>query len=142
MKTHTLFSHLALLIVTLAISSFSVTSCIDDTGSYNRGQSGYYLPTSQQHVSDRYTYYPNQQVYYDNRSRQYTWQQDNRWLTQSRPPHGFYDNSRSSPSVRMNFNDEPSRHHHAVTQQYPRHWKDQKAPPNKDDKKRYQPYRQ
>ncbi len=141
MKTPALLSRQALLTISLAISTFSVTSCIDDTGSYNRRQSGYYIPTSQQHVSDRYTYYPQQQVYYDNRSRQYTWQQNNRWLTQSRPPTGFYDGNKTSPSVRMNFNDDPSHHHHAVSQQYPRHWKDQKAPPGKDDKKRNPTYR-
>src|SRR5258706_14254713 len=77
---------------------------------------------SQVVVQPEYVYYPDYQVYYSSRTRQYVYRDGRSWVSRSGPPRVSLDVLFASPSVSLGFHDHPSIHHAAVARQYPRHW--------------------
>jgi hypothetical protein len=82
---------------------------------------------SQVHVAlsqqDSYIYFPGYQVYFNPARRQYTYWNGRAWLTSPDLPHELsLELLQESPSVAMNFDDAPARHHGEVAQSYPRNW--------------------
>src|ERR1043165_4407630 len=77
---------------------------------------------------DDFVYYPAYQVYYSSNRRQYIYVKDRSWVTRPAPSRVSVDVLVASPSVRLNFHDEPAIHHAAVVRQYPQHW----SPPEPD----------
>lgn len=73
-------------------------------------------------VQDDYIYYPDYQVYYSGSRHQYIYMDGRAWVSRSAPPRVSADVLFSSPSVRLDFHDSPSRHHAEIVRQYPQHW--------------------
>lgn len=71
---------------------------------------------------DDYVYYPQYEVYYSNRRRQYGYRDGNAWAWRPAPPGISVNVLYSSPSVRMDFHDAPEHHHSNVVRTYPRNW--------------------
>ncbi|MES1195074.1 MAG: hypothetical protein ABUL65_04205 [Opitutus sp.] len=72
---------------------------------------------------DRYVYFPGYQVYFNPARGQYTYRDGQAWITsRDLPPDLSLELLEDSPSVAMNFDDAPARHHAAVVQIYPRNW--------------------
>ena len=69
-----------------------------------------------------YTYYPQYGTYYNNRSRQYSYQNGSSWVSRSSPYQVSSTVLRSSPYVPLNLQNSPSHHHSQVIQSYPRNW--------------------
>ncbi len=77
-------------------------------------------------TQDEYVYYPGYQVYYSNNRHQYIYHDGHSWVSRPAPPRVSSEVLFSSPSVRLDFHDHPSRHHTTVARQYPQNW----APPS------------
>jgi hypothetical protein len=82
---------------------------------------------SQVHVAlsrlDSYIYFPGYQVYFNPARGQYTYWDGRAWLTSPDLPSELsMELLEESPSVAMNFDDAPARHHGEVAQSYPRNW--------------------
>ncbi len=73
-------------------------------------------------VQDDYVYYPDYQVYYSGSRRQYVYMDGRAWVSRPAPPRVSVGVLFSSPSVRLDFHDAPSRHHAEIVRQYPKHW--------------------
>ena len=73
-------------------------------------------------VQDDYVYYPDYQVYYSGRTRQYVYRDGRSWVSQPAYPRVSSELLLASPSVRLNFHDHPSNHHAAISREYPKHW--------------------
>lgn len=72
---------------------------------------------------DRYVYFPGYEIYCNTAKDQYVFWRDGAWVTHFEPPAGISaEELRASPSVAMEFDDAPARHHDAVLRQYPRNW--------------------
>lgn len=84
-------------------------------------------------VQDDYVYYPDYEVYYSNRRRQYAYPEGGRWVSQPVPYGVSVNVLRASPSVTMSFHDSPVNHHAAVVQQYPKNWRPPGANHNQND---------
>ncbi len=74
-------------------------------------------------MQDDYVYYPGYEVYYSSRRNQYIYLQGRSWVTRPAPPRVSVDVLFASPSVRLDFHDDPAHHHAALVRQYPRNWK-------------------
>ena len=75
-----------------------------------------------------YVYYPNYQVYYSSHRNHYVYLEGRSWVTRLAPPRVSVSVLFASPSVRLDFRDDPAAHHTTVVRQYPRHW----SPPGAD----------
>ena len=73
-------------------------------------------------VRDDYYYYPSYQVYYSSSRHQYVYLDGGAWVTRPAPPRVSIDVLFASPSVRLDFHDDPSIHHPTVIRDYPQHW--------------------
>lgn len=72
---------------------------------------------------DRYVYFPGYEIYYNTGKDQYIYRGDRAWVTQIEPPADIsVEVLLASPSVAMNFDDAPARHHAEVSRLYPRNW--------------------
>ena len=71
-------------------------------------------------VPDDYVYYPDYEIYYSNRRRQYAYRDGGAWVSRPEPRGVSVNVLIASPSVRMEFHDSPARHHAAIVRQYPR----------------------
>ena len=72
---------------------------------------------------DSYVYYPAYEVYHNTAKDQYIFRSGGAWVTQDAPPRDVeVDALLVSPSVAMNFDDAPSRHHPVIMMMYPRNW--------------------
>jgi hypothetical protein len=86
------------------------------------------VPTSAQLQAVRarlpsFVYFTRYEIYFDHGSRQYTYQEGNRWVTRLAPPPGVsLGLLETSPVVAMDFYDAPSGHHASVVRRYPRDW--------------------
>jgi hypothetical protein len=72
---------------------------------------------------DSYVYYPAFEIYHNTAKDQYVFRSGGAWVTQNDPPRDVdVDALLASPSVAMNFDDAPARHHQVVLVLYPRNW--------------------
>ena len=68
---------------------------------------------------DDYDYYPGYEVYYSRAHNYYYYRDGASWVRRNDPPRNWV---RTSPSVRVHFNDDPDRHHKEIVKQYPKNW--------------------
>ncbi len=72
---------------------------------------------------DNYVYFPGYEIYYNTGKDRYVCWSDGAWVTRNDPPGDIaVDVLLASPSVAMNFDDAPARHHDGVIRLYPRNW--------------------
>lgn len=72
---------------------------------------------------DSYVYYPGFEIYHNQGKDQYVFRSGGAWVTQNDPPRDVDVAALlASPSVAMNFDDDPARHHQVVLVLYPRNW--------------------
>jgi len=90
----------------------------------------YVAPAPTVYVEEDYVYYPNYEVYYSGRTRQYSYREGSSWVTRPAPPRVSVDVLFASPSVRTGFRDAPAGHHERMVKTYPRNW----APPGQQRK--------
>lgn len=95
------------------------TGCASDTGYY---RSGYYSDRSIGYEDD-YDYYPGYEVYYGRNRHEYVYRDGNRWIRSTTYPRVNSQVLFSSPSVRVEFRDDPVRHHDYIVRRYPRDWR-------------------
>jgi hypothetical protein len=70
-----------------------------------------------------YLYYPRYEVYQDEKSREYFYQDGQWWVNDRRPPTGISVAAlQESPSVQITLQDAPKREHASVKQTYPPTW--------------------
>jgi hypothetical protein len=77
-----------------------------------------------------YDYYPNYEMYYHPARREYVYYDGRTWVRQSTPRGVAPNVLLSSPSVRLEFQDPPERHHATIVRTYPRNW----VPPGHRDR--------
>jgi hypothetical protein len=73
-------------------------------------------------VPDNYVYYPSYGVYYNSGRHQYGHLQGDAWVWAPAPFGVSADVLLASPSVRMDFHDDPSHHHAEMLRKYPKNW--------------------
>jgi hypothetical protein len=113
------------------------SGCVSSEPRYGRTY-GHYRSGSPQTVvyHDDYDYYPAYGVYYSRTRRDYVYRDRNRWVRSSRPAGVSLDVLVATPSVRMEFHDEPHRHHDNVVKRYPRNWRPHDWDRRRDDDRR------
>ena len=74
-------------------------------------------------IPDTYIYYPSYGVYYNQRNRQYYYQNGNVWVNQPQPQGVSILELQASPFVNMDWHDSPEHHHAEMQRQYPRNWR-------------------
>lgn len=72
---------------------------------------------------DDYVYYPEYEVYYSSRHRNYVYLDGRTWVRRPAPSGISVDVLLASPSVHVDFHDAPARHHDRVIRTYPRNWR-------------------
>jgi len=79
-----------------------------------------------------YQYFPGYETYYNPQRREYVYYDGRAWVRQSAPRGVTTAALFASPSVQLEFQDQPERHHPNVIKSYPKNW----TPPGKrhDDK--------
>jgi hypothetical protein len=82
----------------------------------------YVAPAPTVYVEEEYVYYPNYEVYYSGRTRQYSYREGSSWVTRPAPPRVSVNVLLGSPSVRTGFRDAPAAHHEHMVRTYPRNW--------------------
>jgi hypothetical protein len=86
-------------------------------------------------VQDDYVYYPQYGMYYGSRSHQYYYQHGSSWQARPEPAGISATVLLASPSVRVDFHDNPAAHHAEVVRAYPRDWR----PAGRDEGRREGP---
>ena len=81
-------------------------------------------------VQDIYIYYPAYSTYYHSNARQYVFVQDGIWVSSPKPYGVSVNVLMESPSIKMDFNDSPEKHHAEMLHRYPKDWK---SPPDRHD---------
>ena len=71
---------------------------------------------------DNYVYYPSYGVYYNTTRHQYAYLRDSAWVSAPTPFGVSAEVVLASPSVVMDFHDDPSHHHDEMLRRYPRNW--------------------
>jgi len=74
-------------------------------------------------VQDIYIYYPAYSTYYHSNAHQYVFVQDGIWVASAKPYGIAVNVLTESPSVKMDFNDSPEKHHAEILHRYPKDWK-------------------
>jgi hypothetical protein len=82
---------------------------------------------------DYYVYYPGYEVYYSTSRRQYVYRDGRSWVRRPAPPRVSVEVLSASPSVRLDFRDDPSIHHAKVVKQYPKRWQPPKSSPYREE---------
>lgn len=76
-------------------------------------------------AANEYVYFPRYEIYYSRTQRDYVYRDGLTWIRRPEPRTVTVATLHASPSVELDFQDAPSRHHHNVLEQYPKDW----APP-------------
>lgn len=101
------------------LTAFS--GCVGYERPYARN-SGRVVQSVRYEEPEQYVYYPGYQVYYGSRSHQYYYQDGSSWVARPAPAHISVNVLLSSPSVPMDFHDNPAAHHAQVIRTYPKTW--------------------
>jgi len=72
-------------------------------------------------VQPDYVYYPDYEIYYSRNYQRYVYRDRDAWLIRGEAPALYADVLPAARFARMNFPDDPWRHHGEVTQLFPRH---------------------
>lgn len=102
-----------------------LTGCVVDGGSQRRSyRTGPQVSVQATAVvQDDFDYYPGYEIYYSRSRQEYVYRDGRRWVRAPAPRSGLsVELLFASPVVRMDFHDEPSRHHRTVVRRYPRSW--------------------
>lgn len=72
---------------------------------------------------ESYVYIPAYEVYYNGAAARYVFWDGGDWVSTREPPYEVsLEELLTAPSVVMDFQDHPARHHAAVVRRYPRDW--------------------
>ena len=72
---------------------------------------------------DDYDYYPAPEVYYSRNRQEYVYRDGSSWVRRPAPSGITVSALFATPSVRMEFQDQPEQHHSTVVKSYPKNWK-------------------
>jgi hypothetical protein len=119
------------------VLSLLSTGCVSESRGYGRSSGRHESVQAQVVVTyqDDYDYYPDYEIYYSRNRREYVYRDGGSWIRRSQPQGITLDVLLATPSVRVDFHDEPEHHHDRVVKTYPRNWR----PPGqavKEDKSR------
>jgi len=116
------------------LAVMALSGCAGGGAAYRSGP----MPSAGVYVDD-YDYFPGYETYYSRSRHEYYYREGSTWVSRPQPRGVSAEKLNAAPSVRMDFHDDPAKHHQTVVKSYPKDWKapaktPQARPEHQDDK--------